>query len=216
MYYDRWVWIHYNSISGIWYLLVFTTFSYVVVFFNNSARFSIVLNWRTFLVIICGEMNANFFSSPSGRQLCCTLHTLQQLTCPQKKRVNFNGFKLSIKLLNIVNHCFEQHTFVSCGSRISRWGAPTSDVYAFQRKCMQKQKNWILLGGRALAAPPGSANVCLEFFIVIYRWHISNRTQYQWNVGKTLNPFRLGLPDRNRERKFVPMERHHSTGNYIH
>ena len=99
-------------------------------------------------------MNANFFSSPSGRQLCCTLHTLQQLTCPQKKRVNFNGLKLSIKLLNIVNHCFEQHTFVSCGSRISRWGAPTSDVYAFQRKCMQKQKNWILLGGaRSDGAP---------------------------------------------------------------
>ena len=36
-------------------------------------------------------------------------------------------------------------------------GGPTSDAGAFQQKCMQKQKNWIPLGGGA-AVPPGSAN----------------------------------------------------------
>ena len=51
--------------------------------------------------------------------------------------------------------------YSSGGSRISRWGgrravggALTSGMGAFWRKHMQKRKNWILLGGHALAAPP--------------------------------------------------------------
>ena len=36
-------------------------------------------------------------------------------------------------------------------------GALTSDVSTFWQKHMQKQKNWIPLGGMQ-AAPPGSAN----------------------------------------------------------
>ena len=37
-------------------------------------------------------------------------------------------------------------------------GTPTSDIGAFWQKHMQKQKNWILLGGHMPEAPPGSAN----------------------------------------------------------
>ena len=36
-------------------------------------------------------------------------------------------------------------------------GAPTSNAYTFQQKCMRKRKKLILLGGGA-AAPPESAN----------------------------------------------------------
>ena len=50
-------------------------------------------------------------------------------------------------------------TLTSGRSRISHWGAPTSDAGTFQWKCMRKWKNWILLGGGVPAAPPGSPNV---------------------------------------------------------
>ena len=45
------------------------------------------------------------------------------------------------------------------GGRRAAGGATTSDVGTFRQKCMRKRKNWILLGGRAPAAPPGSATV---------------------------------------------------------
>ena len=50
------------------------------------------------------------------------------------------------------------------GGVLSRWGGATSDVGTFRQKCMQKWKNWILLGvgGRSPAAPPGSANVYIQ------------------------------------------------------
>ena len=35
-----------------------------------------------------------------------------------------------------------------------RWQTPTSDAGAFQRKCMQKWKNWVLLGRRNVPAVP--------------------------------------------------------------
>ena len=41
------------------------------------------------------------------------------------------------------------------------WGAPTSDAYTFQQKCMRKQKKLILLGGGGgthWRHPPGSVN----------------------------------------------------------
>ena len=48
------------------------------------------------------------------------------------------------------------------GGALSHWGAPTSDVGAFQRKHMRKRKNWILLGGGGghalVVPPPGSTN----------------------------------------------------------
>ena len=50
--------------------------------------------------------------------------------------------------------CFYRH--ISYGSRIfhlgapTQWGAQTYDVGTFWQKCMQKQKNWVPLGGGAI------------------------------------------------------------------
>ena len=51
----------------------------------------------------------------------------------------------------------------SLGGAISLWGggAPTFNAATFQRKCMQKQKNWVPVGA-ALAVPPGSATGVFE------------------------------------------------------
>ena len=46
-------------------------------------------------------------------------------------------------------------------------GVPTSDVGTFWQKCMRKQKNWILLGGRAGGTPLDLPMVYCQFFFLL-------------------------------------------------
>ena len=48
------------------------------------------------------------------------------------------------------------------GRRAIGGGTPTPNVGTFWQKHMQKQKNWILLGGGTPVVPPGSANVTIH------------------------------------------------------
>ena len=47
------------------------------------------------------------------------------------------------------------------------YGVLTSDAGTFQRKCMQRQKNWVLLGaGMHQQCPPGSTTELFEMTAV--------------------------------------------------
>ena len=73
-------------------------------------------------------------------------------------------------------HCWNTHTVADPGFPVggapTHWGgAPTSDMNTFQRKHVQKRKNWILLG-----APPGSANAIFTNVSCKDQIHLRNYT----------------------------------------
>ena len=89
------------------------------------------------------------------------------------------------------------------GSRISRWGgggapthwgAPTSDMYTFWQKHMQKRKKLILLGGSASGAPldPPMARMpemkgnrhCPVSSFESYMNHLSPKSNNLWQTPK--------------------------------
>ena len=74
---------------------------------------------------------------------------------------------------------------VGGGGRRAIGGALTSDVDAFPRKHMRKRKNWILLGGRAPAAPPpGSANGNVGNYLPLEsQRHKSYLVTHLWSEG---------------------------------
>ena len=76
----------------------------------------------------------------------------------------------------LINECLDtsfpvaQRYDTSGGSRISRCGAPTSDVGTFRQKCVQKRKNWILGGAGGDPLDPQMDTVLTRSAKILIKW----------------------------------------------